>query len=297
MISVSNVSKKYGEKLILDNLDLEILPGQIYGLIGKNGAGKTTLMKIISGLIQPNEGRISCFEKSSLDGSEYSKLIGYIPQENALYNKLTIYDNLLFWGGLYGLSTNIIKERSKKILSVYKLWDRRNDSVASLSGGMKKIISIVCSILHQPKILICDEPTVGVDPKQREHIYDLLLGLKEKDCTIIYSSHYLEEIEKICDRIGFVYHGKIVMDNTIEQLKSKYKDKKTLLLSVDSYVNGNLFEDNRISVQDNNIIFESINVNKELTTFLDFIQSKSMNITKFEIQFPSLEMVFLNQVS
>lgn len=297
MISIKKVSKSYGDKLIIDELNLQIISGQVYGLIGRNGAGKTTLMKMICGLTPPDSGEVFCAGKSSVSGESYRRMFGYIPQENALFEKLSVMDNLLYWGGLYGLSKKAIRNRGIQLLSSYKLKDRVNDSIETLSGGMKKIVSIVCAVLHQPKVLICDEPTVGVDPRQRENIYDLLAKLKEEGSTIIYSSHYLEEVEKICDRVGFLYNKKIIMDNTIDEIKTRFKNKEKLVLTVDSNVDDAVFNDDRVSTEKDTITFDAIDVHNELTPFLELVQGRGYKVLKLEVQPPSLESVFLDQVN
>lgn len=241
LISIENVTKRFNKNIAVDNVTLEIFKDEIFGLVGPNGAGKSTLISILTTLIKPNSGNIIIDKYDILNEvAAIRQMIGFVPQDIALYPTLTGYDNLKFWGSLYGLRGNKLNERIDEALSVVAMKDRAHDKVEEYSGGMKRRINIAVALLHHPAILVMDEPTVGVDIISRYYILDAIKNLKHKGRTIIYTSHDIEEMEMVCDRIAIMNQGKILKCDSIDNLKKEAGSKKlkdvvlNIILSYDS---------------------------------------------------------------
>jgi ABC-2 type transport system ATP-binding protein len=221
IIEVKGLSKRYGRVGVLDNLCFEIHKGEIFGLFGPNGAGKSTFISIIATLIRPTAGDILVNGVSVADQPARVKpFIGFVPQDIALYPALTGLDNLDFWAGIYGLRGSLKKERIAEAVALSRLGDRIRDRVSRYSGGMKRRLNISVSLLHHPEIIIMDEPTVGVDIQSRRVIMDALASLKNEGRTIIFTSHYTDELETLCDRITVMDKGKILALGTPAELKT-----------------------------------------------------------------------------
>jgi ABC-2 type transport system ATP-binding protein len=215
-IKTSSLTKKYKEFSAVDHLNLDIKEGEIYGLLGPNGAGKTTTIKILCGLIKPTEGEARLFGKKVPD-KKLAPIMGYMPQETALYVGLTVAQNLEFYGNIFGLKTNVIKDRINEILDFIQLKEWENELVGNLSGGMKHRVSLGCTLMHRPKILFLDEPTVGVDPELRVSFWDYFESLKTQGVTILITTHYMDEARH-CDRIGFMRKGKKIAEGNPSEL-------------------------------------------------------------------------------
>lgn len=229
MLEIKNISKSFGELIALDNVSLSINKGEFFGLLGPNGAGKTTLMNNIIGYLEPDEGAIFFNDhKIIFEDTSIRKKIGYVPQEISLYQELTAQQNLKIFGTLFGLSKKDLKKNSEQILELVELKERRNDVVKEYSGGMKRRLNLAVSILNRPEILLCDEPTVGVDPQSRNAIFDMLQNLNNEGMTIIYTTHYMEEAERLCNRLAIIDSGVIVAEGTLQQLLNKLDRKETL---------------------------------------------------------------------
>lgn len=214
---VEHVERRYGRLIALHDLSLSIRRGETLGLLGPNGAGKSTLMNLLVGADEPNAGSIT------LDGCAVTlratrARIGIAPQEIALYGELTAAENLAFAGRMYGLSGARLKERTEHALRLAELIPRRDDRVRTFSGGMQRRLNLACAVVHEPDLLLLDEPTVGVDPQSRNHIFDALEQLRSLGVTIVYSTHYMEEAERLCDRIAIMDHGRILARGTLAEL-------------------------------------------------------------------------------
>jgi ABC-2 type transport system ATP-binding protein len=223
MLTTINLTKHYGSIAALDGVSLELAPGEIFGLLGPNGAGKTTLMSLVAGLRQMDGGEILFDGKKLHPGRiEERAELGFVPQALALYEELSGEENLRLFGRLYGLSGSVLRERVEEGLCRVQLQDRRRDQVKTYSGGMQRRLNIIAAVLHRPRLLLCDEPTVGVDPQSRNAIFELLNKLNAEGTTIVYSTHYMEEATRLCSRIGIIDHGKLLalgtLDDLLEQL-------------------------------------------------------------------------------
>lgn len=215
MINIKNIRKTYGNEITLKNISLTIQRGTCFGIIGPNGAGKSTLMKIIVGIIQPNLGSISL---QAEEEANWTDKIGYIPQEVCLEDTITAKQQLEFYGEVHRLTKKERIVRVDEVLKEVGLFDRKEDKISTFSSGMKRRLHIGCALLHQPEIILMDEPTVGIDPQSRQAIYTLIKRLVDQQCTILYSSHYIEEVEKICDDVAFMDEGEIILTNRVKQL-------------------------------------------------------------------------------
>lgn len=222
IISVRNITKNYKKRKALNSISFDIHKGEIFGLIGPNGAGKSTFISLLATINRPDEGEIIVDGKNILRKPEEVRgRLGYVPQEIALYPMLTAYDNLAFWGGIYGIHSGEKQQRIERVLRLLKLYDRKDDKVGTFSGGMKRRLNIAASLLHNPDILIMDEPTAGVDVLSRATIAELILGLKQEGCTIIITSHYIDELELLCDRIAVLINGSLLHSGSIEEVLKK----------------------------------------------------------------------------
>lgn len=231
MIKINQLSKKYkgAEDFSVSGLDLTIAEGEIFGLLGPNGAGKTTLISMLSSLIKPTSGSFS------IDGLTYQenktellKCIGIVPQEYALYPTLTAYENLMYFGSMYGIGKADLKNDIQQHLETLGLSQFASKKVKTFSGGMKRRVNLIAGMLHQPKVLFLDEPTVGVDVQSRNVIIGHLAALNKKGTTIIYTSHHLNEAEEFCSQVAIIDHGKIVCQGKPKQLIADQQDARHL---------------------------------------------------------------------
>lgn len=222
-ITVSNISKSYvPSKLILKDIFFEIKAGEKIGVLGPNGAGKTSLISILCGIIEANTGTIEYFEnEQNIQYKQFKNILGYVPQELAFYQELSPIQNLNYFGAMYGLSKDLIAKRSKEILTILGLKNVQNNRSKTFSGGMKRRLNLAISILHEPKILFLDEPTVGIDVQSKNAIITFLKELNKKGTTIIYTSHLLKEAESLCDKVLLLDQGETIAYETIDELKKR----------------------------------------------------------------------------
>ncbi|KEH95886.1 ABC transporter ATP-binding protein [Clostridium novyi] len=300
ILEAKNIVKRYGEYLAIDNASLSVMEGQIFGLLGPNGAGKTTMINIIVGLLKSYSGEVNVFGKDLLKNEMYIKSqIGIAPQEVALFQDLTAYENVTFFGRLYGLKGKELKDGVKEALEFTGLWDRRKDYPKQYSGGMKRRLNIACAIVHKPKLIIMDEPTVGIDPQSRKHILNSIKKLNKMGSTIIYTSHYMEEIEELCDEIVIMDKGKVIAKGTKEELKELIatEDKVSIEVCNISYTiidKIKKVQGVKECVIDNNVInIISKNGSANLSEIIDVIVDCGAEINKINMDKPSLEGVFL----
>lgn len=218
-IQVTNLSVSYGDHVAVDGLNLTIESGQLYGLLGPNGAGKSTTIHCICGLMQPQKGAIQVLNTSVRDNPRtVRQQVGFVPQSLALYEELSVIQNLQIFGGLHGLNADTLSARIEWALNVSQLKGREADGVNGLSGGMKRRLNLVASLLHDPQIIVCDEPTTGVDPQSRNHLFDTVKELHREGKTIVYTTHYMEEVEALCDHVAIMDHGKLIANDTLHNL-------------------------------------------------------------------------------
>lgn len=273
MIKLESVSKHYGKLLAVDDVSLDIATGEIFGLLGPNGAGKSTMISMISGQIIPSSGDlwVAGFSPTSNDAK---RLLGLAPQATALYEDLSALDNLQFFGSLYRLSKTRLAERCDEVLEFTGLADRAKDRVETFSGGMKRRLNLAVTLLHEPEVLLLDEPTVGVDPQSRNKLFENILTLKEQGKTIVYTTHYMEEAERLCDRVGIVDKGKLLALDSVDRLIDQYGGESQL----------------RISSAAGEVVLNTSQPIKDLQNML----VEHRDITDLRLLRPDLEKVFLN---
>jgi ABC-2 type transport system ATP-binding protein len=219
-LEIRDLSKSFGERRALDGISLDLAPGEILGLLGPNGAGKTTLVRSVAGRVTPEGGTLRILGYEASD--DRARLVrGWVPQEIALYPLLSPWENLWTFGRYQGLSGAALEAGIRTSLEWIELADRANDKTDKLSGGMKRRLNIAAGTIHGPKVLLLDEPTVGVDPQSRERIYAMIGELKGRGVSLVYTTHYMEEAERLCDRIAIIDHGKIIASGTKDELVRK----------------------------------------------------------------------------
>ena len=233
LVNMKNVVKRYGEQTVVDHLNLNVTQGEILGLLGPNGAGKSTTINMLCGLINADGGEVTLFgQKQSVKNLQVRHEFGLVTQDITLFNELTVIENLRYVGGLYGLRSTELNTRVKEVLDFIELGDHAKKKPKQLSGGMKRRLNIGCALLHKPKLIIMDEPTVGIDPQSRNHILESVKKLAEQGITIIYTSHYMEEVEAVCDRIIIMDLGRIIAEGTVDELTKNTSHESTVLLTV-----------------------------------------------------------------
>jgi linearmycin/streptolysin S transport system ATP-binding protein len=232
MIEVHELSKTFGEVVAVDGLSFAAEAGSLFGLLGPNGAGKSTTIACISGLLRPTSGRVTILGRDVVtDGREARKILGVVPQELALYGDLNAENNLSYWGAAYGLSGKRLRRRVDAVLELTGLLDRAKEPVKNFSGGMQRRLNFGCGIVHEPRVLLLDEPTVGVDPQSRVRLLDLVRELVSQGTCVLYTTHYMEEAQALCDRIGIVDHGKLLALGTLDELRGMIGGRDVLRLT------------------------------------------------------------------
>jgi ABC-2 type transport system ATP-binding protein len=227
VLEVHKICKSYGNKQVLQDLSFAIRAGEVYGLLGPNGAGKTTMISILCGLIQAERGSVS-LNDHKISGATRS-LIGIAPQENIFYRSLTCEENLHFFGQLYGLNNQVCKKQAQYCLELVGLSDRAKSIAETLSGGMQRRLSMAIALVHQPKLVVLDEPTTGLDIEARYELWELIRKLRGQDTAILLTTHMLEEAERLCQRIGIIKHGILLAEGTLEELR-KYVPAKEIAI-------------------------------------------------------------------
>ncbi len=231
---MAQLSKSFGAVRAVDSVSFEVRPGEIYGLLGPNGAGKTTSISMISGLLKPDSGEVFVAgEAFSANPQKAKSIMGVVPQELAIYEELSGRENLEFWGRMAGLSSRDAKLRATELLAALTLSDRAQDAVKNYSGGMKRRINLGCALLHKPKLLLLDEPTVGIDPQARLNILEFIRNLRATGTAILYTTHYLEEAESLCSRIGIIDHGRVLAEGTFAELQERLGGDRVFVLEAD----------------------------------------------------------------
>ena len=300
VLEIKNLTKKFGDFIAVDNMSLAIQEGEIFGFLGSNGAGKSTTINMISGLLRTNSGEIKILGKNIASESKFAKMnIGIVPQDLAIYEDMTAYENVRFFAGLYGLRGAELKERSEEALEFVGLLDKQKSYPKNFSGGMKRRLNIACAIAHRPKLIIMDEPTVGIDPQSRNYILTSVRKLNDMGCTVIYTSHYMEEVEEICSRIAIVDHGKVIAEGTKEQLKALITDTKDIWVEVKN--TENLDESplkqisgvHSVAVEENVVKINSQSEVNNLNQIIQYFMNEGMEIRSLKEQAPNLETVFL----
>ena len=220
-VAVAGLRKAYGDRVAVDGLTFDVAAGETFGLLGPNGAGKSTTLMCLMGLLRPDAGTVSLDGGSPEDPATRARL-GLAPQSLALYPEMSADENLRFFGAMYGLSGAKLKERVDWALDLAGLADRRADRVQAYSGGMQRRLNLACALVHDPRVILLDEPTAGVDPQSRNHIFESIERLQQDGRTVVYTSHYMEEVQRLCDRVAIVDHGRLLACDSIDALLASH---------------------------------------------------------------------------
>ena len=298
ILEIKKISKEYGDMIAVNDIDLQVNKGEIFGILGPNGAGKSTLIGMICGLIKRTSGEI-IYEEKETKIRKFKENIGIVPQDFALYWDLTAEENIEFFCSLYGFRGKDLKTRVNNVLDFVGLTDVRNKKASEFSGGMKRRLNIGCAIAHSPKLIIMDEPTVGIDPQSRNHILKSVLKLRDEGATVIYTSHYMQEVDDICDRIAIVDKGNVIAEGTSEELKNLIGDKRVFNITVKEKIDN--FEDKlleitgieKVAYSENQYKISTIKNANLLTKIMETTLSLGGKIVNIENSEPSLENVFL----
>ncbi|WP_342479012.1 ABC transporter ATP-binding protein [Paenibacillus sp. FSL H7-0350] len=301
MLELIHLTKTYNNVNVVNNISLSVKRGEIFGLLGPNGAGKSTTVSMISTVLTPSSGSIIIDKKSLKDHPiEIKRIMGIVPQDLALYQALSARENLEFFGSLYGLGGKKLKSRTDEVLEIIGLQDKRNQDVAEFSGGMKRRVNIGVALMNNPKLLILDEPTVGIDPQSRNHILETVKRLnQEREMTVIYTSHYMEEVEYLCRNVAIIDHGSLIAQGTKEELKDGLAACDTLTVNFSEASEEALEQLNRISgiskvdVTGNQIRMLVSTSHRNVIEIVDEIKNTGIKLTSFNYEEVNLESIFL----
>ena len=302
IVSIEQVSKNFGDLTAVDKMTLNIEEGEIFGLLGPNGAGKSTAINMITGLLNIDKGKISILGNDVRKEAMTTKRnTGIVPQEIAIYEDLSSLENVKFFASLYGLKGKMLHNAAMEALEFTGLTDNAKIYPKSFSGGMKRRLNIACAIAHKPKLIIMDEPTVGIDPQSRNHILQSVKRLNELGSTIIYTSHYMEEVEAICTRISIMDHGKVIAQGTGDELKNLINDKNMVWITVEdsiSKINEEMIKEipgvTSIEIEDSTVKISSAREVSNLDKIIHYFTISKFSIKSVESKTPDLETVFLS---
>ena len=301
MLKAAHLTRRFGDRVAVDDVSFSVAAGETYGLLGPNGAGKTTTIRLVCGLLSADRGEVTVAGMPVSSSDPKAKAhIGYVPQDVSLYPDLTARENLTFFGRLYRLKSAALRQRIDEVLDLIDLKDRGDDRVESYSGGMRRRLNIGASLLHRPSLLILDEPTVGVDPQSRHAILESIRALGLEGLAVVYTTHYMEEAEKLCDRIGIIDHGHLIAEGTSRELVAQVGQKDRITMSA----NGSLaaFADacrsmegiDSVDVTDSSVQLLAEDGRLRLAQVLEAASWTGTSVRSVEVDEPDLEAVFLH---
>lgn len=301
LLKVEDLHKSFGNTRAVDGISFEVKQGEVFGLLGPNGAGKSTTISVISTLVPPTGGQILFKDKNIFtDPKPIRENLGVVPQDIALYPTLTGWENLNFWGSIYGLKGANLKKRIEEVSEIIGLNGRLKDRVDKYSGGMKRRLNIGAALLHKPELLIMDEPTVGIDPQSRNHILDTVLELNRQGMTIIYTSHYMEEVEYLCSRICIMDQGKIIASGTKEELVELVGGETQVRLKLDK-IDKDILKGLRlikgvakVEPTQDEIAISGENIDVALADIIAKVSEHGKRVSSIDVSKPNLEAVFLH---
>ncbi len=297
MIKINNITKRFPTTTALDNVSLEIKEKEFFGLLGPNGAGKSTLMNLIVGYLDSDEGEILIDnERISRSNLEIKSKIGFVPQTIALYEEISAQENLEIFGSLFNSNKKDLRYNIAQKLKMVGLFEKRKDRVQTFSGGMKRRLNLAASLLHDPKIILCDEPTVGIDPQSRNAIFEFLEKLNDEGKTIIYTTHYMEEAERLCNRIAIIDLGHIISVGTLQQLLNSLEYKQTISISKNQLTESKkeLFSAFGKLIDETDKYELQPKDGLKLSGFFEAVEKNGIDYSNINIKKPSLEALFLN---
>jgi linearmycin/streptolysin S transport system ATP-binding protein len=299
MIHVEHLRKQYGETVAVDDVTFAAETGRIFGLLGPNGAGKSTTIGCISGLLKPSAGRITVLGHDVVtDSIDARRELGIVPQELALYEELGARENLAYWGAAYGLGGDALKRRVLEVLEIIGLADRATEAVKRYSGGMKRRLNFGCGIVHRPKVLLLDEPTVGVDPQSRVRLLDLVRQQAGSGTCVLYTTHYMEEAQDLCDRLAIIDHGKLLVIGTLDELRRLMGEHDLVRLSgrFDPQGARRALESlgaEVVSAEEHSLRLAVEGASRKLPAIFSAIASSGGEVQETSLTQPSLESLFI----
>lgn len=300
VITVKDLVKRYGELVALDHFNLSVEKGEILGLLGPNGSGKTTALNCVLSLLTYNSGEIRVFDRPMApDAYDIKRDIGVITQNVAVFNELTVWENTRYFCGLYITDKTKLKKLTEDAIDFVGLNDYRNFYPKKLSGGLLRRLNIACGIAHRPKLIILDEPTVAVDPQSRNNILEGIKRLNEEGATVVYTSHYMEEVEQICTRIVIMDRGRVIANGTKEELKSMISLGEKITIEsgdvTDEQVGGlkTIPGVSAVSYDGHELVIRSVRDQNNLEAVLDYLRKKKINYGRIYSEMPTLNDVFL----
>ena len=289
IVEINNLVKFYDNNhRAIDGVSLKLEKGKIYGLLGPNGAGKSTLINVLVGLYPPTEGSVTILGAKSGEIKKYADKLGYVPQNIEIYDNLTAYENVEFFAGIYGYKGEELKSRCEEVLKFVGLLDYKKMLAKRFSGGMQRRLNIACALVNRPELIIFDEPTVGIDPQSRNHILESILELNKQGTTIIYTSHYMEEVEKLCSYIYIMDMGKIIAEGSKEKLLLSGKSN-SIMVALDNESIDKAKELYNDRVDDNKLVFE----NKDINDIIDELRKNNIRFSEIKNSANNLEHLFL----
>jgi ABC-2 type transport system ATP-binding protein len=296
VLEVTELRKTFGSTRALGGVSLQVRAGEIFGLLGPNGAGKTTLLSIVSGLLAPDAGNVLVLGEPLRRDRKH--LLGIVPQDLAIYGELTARENLYFFGALYGLGRQELKRRSEEILRAVGLLDRADHRAETFSGGMKRRLNLGAALVHQPRLLLVDEPTAGVDPQSRHHIFEEIRRLNNLGMTIVYTSHYMEEVQALCPRIGILDRGALIACDALPNLLRQLPGVIRLRVACDAASLGTKFSRlpgaNLVQQAGQVVELECGDIKAVLLQVVAILNEEQVQLTSLETEEPNLERVFLH---
>ena len=305
MLSVNDLCKHYGDFVAVDRVSFSASKGEIFGLLGPNGAGKSTTINCISGLLRPTSGHASVAGHDVVaDGKAARKSLGVVPQELALYEDLPAVDNLRYWGKAYGLRGGALEARVTEILETVGLSDRARDLPKSFSGGMKRRLNFGCGIVHKPPVILLDEPTVGVDPQSRARIFDMVEAARDAGACVLYTTHYMEEAERLCDSLAIIDHGKLIAQGSVQELRDKLGARDVLQLSghfpveatkqaIDALAERGNYDIEFVAEDEHSITLTLSQASQHLPAIFEAVAGTGGAVTETSLRSPNLETLFL----
>ena len=305
MLTVNELSRNYGDFVAVDRISFSAAKGQVFGLLGPNGAGKSTTINCIAGLLTPSSGHVTVAGHDVVsDGKAARGKLGVVPQELALYEDLPAVDNLRYWGKAYGLGGKALEQRVAEVLETIGLGDRARDLPKTFSGGMKRRLNFGCGVVHRPPVILLDEPTVGVDPQSRARLFDLVEAERDAGTCVLYTTHYMEEAERLCDSLAIIDHGKLIAQGSVAELRAKLGARDVLQLTghfpleptkqaISALVERGNEDLEFLAQEEHSITLTLSQASQHLPAIFEAVTGTGGRVTETSLRSPNLETLFL----